>query len=217
MGAFHALEPGHGKTLVAAYLVGSRGTMRQALFLGGVVTFTHTASVFALGLATLFLTQYIAVEKISPVLSVISGLTIVAVGAFLLITRWRHWRVHRHRGHHHHHHHNHDHHHHMPEDVSAGSLIALGASGGLVPCPAALVLLLTAVSLGRIPEGIVLLLSFSLGLALVLVGVGAFVLYAKKVAPSKHSHGHHAGWLPIASAAVILSIGVLMTTAAITR
>ena len=79
-GALHALEPGHGKTMVAAYLVGERGTPKHAVFLGGMVTFTHTISVFILGLATMFLSRYIMPEKISKVLGIVSGLSIVWIG-----------------------------------------------------------------------------------------------------------------------------------------
>ena len=86
-GAVHALSPGHGKTLVAAYLVGSRGTPKHAIFLGLMVTFTHTISVFALGLTTLYLSRFVLPERITPVLGVISGLTIVWVGATLLYRR----------------------------------------------------------------------------------------------------------------------------------
>src|SRR5690242_3165505 len=77
LGAVHALSPGHGKTIVAAYLVGSHGTPRHAIFLGGMVTFTHTISVFLLGITTLFLSRFILPEKIVPVLGVISGVSIV--------------------------------------------------------------------------------------------------------------------------------------------
>ena len=86
-GAVHALSPGHGKTLVAAYLVGSRGTPRHAVFLGLMVTFTHTISVFALGLVTLYLSRFVLPETITPILGAISGLTIVWVGATLLYRR----------------------------------------------------------------------------------------------------------------------------------
>src|ERR1700756_2650924 len=79
-GALHALEPGHGKTMVAAYLVGERGTPKHAVFLGGMVTFTHTISVFILGLATMFLSRYVMPEKISKVLGIVSGLSIVWIG-----------------------------------------------------------------------------------------------------------------------------------------
>ena len=83
LGAMHALSPGHGKTIVAAYLVGSRGTVRHAMFLGAMVTFTHTASVFLLGFVTLFLSKYVLPEKLFPILGAISGLSIVWVGAML--------------------------------------------------------------------------------------------------------------------------------------
>ena len=87
LGALHALSPGHGKTIVAAYLVGSRGTMKHALLLGATVTATHTSTVFALGLGVLFFEQYIVPEKIIPVLGAVSGLSIVAIGAVLLYRR----------------------------------------------------------------------------------------------------------------------------------
>jgi hypothetical protein len=98
LGAVHAMSPGHGKTIVAAYLVGSRGTASHAIFLGGMVTFTHTITVFLLGLGTLFLSRYILPEKIVPVLGVISGVSIVWIGAILLYKRIqaaRHMRTHK--------------------------------------------------------------------------------------------------------------------------
>src|SRR6266478_320482 len=118
LGAAHALTTGHGKTIVAAYLVGSRGTLKHAVFLGAMVTFTHTISVFALGLATLFLFQYVMPEKITQVLGAISGLSIVAIGGWMMYKRIRGIRPahahphHHHHDHGHHHDHDHDHHHH---------------------------------------------------------------------------------------------------------
>ncbi len=106
----------------------------------------------------------------------------------------------------------------MPEgEVSLGSLIALGASGGLVPCPSALVLLLSSVALGRVALGLTLLVAFSLGLAVVLMGIGMMVLYAKHLLPdSKRSATNLAfRYLPVASAAVIVCAGVLMTGVAL--
>src|SRR5450756_244174 len=186
-GAVHALSPGHGKTLVAAYLVGSRGTPRHAVFLGLMVTFTHTISVFALGLVTLYLSRFVLPETITPILGAISGITIVWVGGTLLYRRTlgrsmaprlpglahRHGdgRMHTH----------------VPDEVSVGGLIALGASGGLVPCPSALVLLLTAVSLGRVGLGLTLLVAFSAGLAVVLTAVGLAVLFAKHWLPDSRT------------------------------
>ena len=242
LGAAHALTPGHGKTIVAAYLVGSRGTLKHAAFLGAMVTFTHTITVFALGLATLFLFRYIVPEKITQVLGAVSGLGIVAIGAWMLYRRARalphshghdhHHHDHDHHDHHHHdhtndhhhahdHHRAHDHHHHhgsgghthVPDEISWGGLVALGASGGLVPCESALVLLLSAIALGRVGLGLLLLISFSLGLALVLMAIGVAVLYAKSLIPESKRTGNNPffRWMPIASAAVVIVVGLLMT------
>ncbi len=241
-GALHALEPGHGKTMVAAYLVGEKGTAKHAVLLGGMVTFTHTISVFILGLVTMFLSQYIMPDKLSKILGVISGLSIVWIGGMML---WRrtavalHKRHHSHHdhGHHHSHDHAHDHDHdhdhnhdhahdpfththdghthsHAPTgDISIGSLIALGASGGLVPCPSALILLLSAISIGRVGLGLILLFSFSIGLAIVLSCTGLLVLYAKNLLPEKSRGDNFVfRYLPVASAAVIFVIGVVMTS-----
>jgi ABC-type nickel/cobalt efflux system permease component RcnA len=223
LGSMHALSPGHGKTIVAAYLVGSRGTIRQAVFLGGMVTFTHTISVFFLGLTTLFLSQYVLPEKIFPVLGAISGLSIVWIGGMMLYKRaqkLRHLEDHEHHHHDHGHDHTHGHHHgpgghsHVPEgDVTLGSLIALGASGGLVPCPSALVLLLSSIALGRVGLGLLLLIAFSSGLALVLMGIGIVVLYAKHLLPDSQKAAAHPAFriIPVVSAALIVCIGLVMT------
>src|SRR5215469_5637593 len=247
LGAIHALSPGHGKTIVAAYLVGTRGTPAHAVFLGAMVTFTHTISVFLLGFITLFLSRFVLPEKIYPVLGAISGVSIVWIGALLLRQRLRavrrhaahthehvhvhahaavaHAHVHAHPHTHEHHHHGplvHDHgdghiHSHMPDEVSLGSLIALGASGGLVPCPSALVVLLSAIALGRVGLGMILLVAFSLGLAGVLMAIGLMVLYAKHLLPdSKKSSTHPAFRLiPVFSAAIIVCIGIVMTAASL--
>src|SRR5580698_2188841 len=169
LGALHALSPGHGKTIVAAYLVGSRSTARHAALLGLIVTFTHTVSVFALGFATLFLSRFVMPEKIFPMLGTISGLAIVWVGATLFYRRLQAARKGRD-----------PHRHAVPEgEVSVGNLMALGASGGLVPCPSALVLLLSSVALGRIGLGLVLLVAFSAGMAVVLMAIGMAAVYGK--------------------------------------
>ena len=220
LGAMHALSPGHGKTIVAAYLVGARGTFSHAIFLGGMVTFTHTISVFFLGLTTLFLSQYVLPEKIFPVLGAISGLSIVWIGGMLLYKRARRLRGHvgqHDHGHHHDHDHDHGHggpHSHLPEgDVTLGSLIALGASGGLVPCPSALVLLLSSIALGRVGLGLLLLVAFSTGLAIILMGIGVLVLYAKHLLPDSEKTAAHPAFriIPVVSAVLIVCIGLLMT------
>jgi nickel/cobalt transporter (NicO) family protein len=212
LGAAHALTPGHGKTIVAAYLVGSRGTLQHAAFLGAMVTFTHTVSVFLLGLATMFLFQYVVPQQVTKILGAISGLSIVAIGAWMLYRRLRATNHHHHHDHDHHHHHDHDHAH-LPDQVSWTSLVALGASGGLVPCESALVLLLSAIALRRVGLGLLLLVSFSLGLALVLMGIGVLVIYAKNLLPDNHrtSRNPFFRWMPVASAAIVLIVGLLMT------
>jgi nickel/cobalt exporter len=229
LGAVHALSPGHGKTIVAAYLVGSHGTPKHAIFLGAMVTFTHTISVFFLGLTTLFLSQYVLPEKIYPILGAISGLSIVWIGAALFFKRLRAAAGHA-PDHHHHHDDGHEHgglmhdhgdghyHSHVPEgEVSMGSLVALGASGGLVPCPSALVLLLSAVALGRIALGLTLLVAFSAGLAIVLMSIGLVVLYAKHLLPDREKTARSAWfrYLPVASAGIIACVGMLMTAVAL--
>jgi nickel/cobalt transporter (NicO) family protein len=220
LGAIHALSPGHGKTIVAAYLVGSRGTPKHAIFLGGMVTFTHTISVFFLGFVTWYLSQYVLPEKIYPVLGTISGLSIVWIGSTLFLKRLSAAK----RGQQHHsnplvHDHGDGHvHSHVPEgDISMGSLIALGASGGLVPCPSALVLLLSSVALGRIALGMTLLVAFSAGLAMVLMAIGLIVLYAKHLLPDSQTTARNPffRYVPVASAAVITCAGLLMTAAAL--
>src|SRR5690349_3448161 len=213
-GAVHALSPGHGKTLVAAYLVGTRGTPRHAVLLGLMVTFTHTVSVFGLGLVTLYLSRFVLPERITPVLGVISGLTIVWVGLTLLyrrtLGRAAQPVVHSALAHDHGDGHVHSH---VPDEISMGGLIALGASGGLVPCPSALVLLLTSVSLNRVALGLTLLVAFSAGLAVVLSAVGLTVLYAKHLLPdrAKAEGNPFFRWMPVASAAVVTCIGIAMT------
>src|SRR5581483_2909882 len=187
---------------------------------------------FLLGLTTLFLSQYVLPEKLIPVLGAISGISIVWIGATLLVKRARRLRVHGHthdhdhehphhdhdHSHDHHHDHDHDHgpggHSHVPEgDVTMGSLIALGASGGLVPCPSALVLLLSAIGLGRTGLGMLLLVAFSAGLAVVLMGIGVVVLYAKHLLPDSRKAAANPAFriIPVLSAALIVCIGLLMT------
>jgi len=256
LGAVHALSPGHGKTIVAAYLVGSRSTWNHAALLGFVVTFTHTFTVFLLGLGVLFFQQYVIPEKIIPVLGVISGLSIVSVGLLLLYRRakkllagapaaHRHHlhqdddHDHRHQHHQHHHAHGHDRHEHghshdhadheahvhshgghshshMPEGpLTLGSLIALGVSGGLVPCPSALILMLSAIALGRPALGLVLLTAFSTGLAMVLMSVGFLVVYAAHLLPRGSGLIKRPAFrlVPVFSAVIVIFLGLAMTAA----
>src|SRR4030095_13892876 len=161
LGALHALSPGHGKTVVASFLVGARGTARHAVFLGAVVTFTHTIGVFLLGLVVLFLSRTIVPEQIYPWIGFISGLTILGVGVNLFRQRLGHLT---------HDHGPHGHSHEIPPHITFRNLLALGLSGGIVPCPSALVVL--AIALHRVGTGLLFILAFSLGLASVLVAIG---------------------------------------------
>src|SRR5439155_8641235 len=147
-GAAHAFSPGHGKTIVAAYLVGSRGTARHAALLGLSVTVTHTIGVFTLGLVTLALSQFIVPEQLYPWLNLVSALLVVGVGVSVLRWRVRDWkrsRVHaayRHDHEHTHTHeghaHDHDGHRHPEPGMNVRQLLGVGISGGLIPCPTAL-------------------------------------------------------------------------------
>jgi nickel/cobalt transporter (NicO) family protein len=284
LGAAHALSPGHGKTIVGAYLIGSRGTPRHALFLGTTVTVTHTLGVFLLGFATLAASRFFVPERLFPILSLISGVLVLTMGVILLVQRWRaarhagasraptaahahhHEPVHAphphthhenvdaaHDGHEHPHHHDHHHDHghhdhprghdhdqeheahshagvlthshggsvhsHLPpgakgEEVSWRSLLALGVSGGLVPCPSAMVLLLAAVALNKTAYGLLLVVAFSLGLAATLTLVGLMFLFARNRFRTRTGSAPWMRLLPVASAATITVIGAVLCVAA---
>ena len=202
-GAGHALAPGHGKTMVAAYLVGSRGTPQQAFLLGCITTIAHTCGVFALGLLALFASQYVLPEQLYPVLTFLSGLTICGVGFWLLEDYLTQSADHP------------EHHHHLPtEPLSGQSLITLGVAGGLVPCPSALVLLLSAIAIHREAYGMILLGSFSLGLASVLIAIGLTAVYAYQWLERLPS-GRITQHIPIASALVVIVAGLIVTAGAV--
>src|ERR1700722_3032435 len=284
LGAMHALSPGHGKTIVGAYLIGSRGTPRHALFLGVTVTITHTLGVFLLGFATLVASRFIVPERLFPILSLVSGLIVLGMGIFLLVQRWRAAQVrihgaasrngahdtHDHHSHHHHDdhdHHRHDHHTHahdgdaahahvhdhdhphvhdvdhdshgaaqtdgaalmhshggsvhshlppaaLADKISWRSLLALGISGGLVPCPSAMVLLLAAVALNKTGYGLLLVVAFSVGLATTLTVVGLMFLYARNRFRRPAASSRWPQLLPVASAAAITLIGAVLSLGA---
>jgi len=221
-GALHALSPGHGKAMVAAYLVGTRGTARQAVLLGATVTITHTIGVFALGAVALGLSQWVLPEDLYPWLTLASGLMVVGVGASVLRSRARAARAvasHGHdHGHGHDHHHGHDHA--APERLTRRSLLALGASAGIIPCPSALVVLLAAVAQHEIALGLLLIVAFSLGLAATLTMLGLLVVRASALLARAGRHaraGRVALALPAVSALVIVGAGVALTASAAGR
>ncbi|MDQ4081586.1 MAG: sulfite exporter TauE/SafE family protein [Actinomycetota bacterium] len=238
-GAAHALTPGHGKAIVAAYLVGSRGKPRHAFLLGVVVTVTHTIGVFALGLVTLLLSRFIVPERLYPWLTLVSGLLVVAVGATVLRKRLKHRRAgehdHEHTGagghsHHHHHggHHHHDHavaarhahdghghHDHRAGDRGARGLLGVGVAAGLLPCPSALVVLLSAIALHRVGFGLVLILAFSVGLAATISAIGLVAVFARRAFARLRLDGPLVRALPAASALLILAVGLGITVNAV--
>ena len=266
----HAMTPGHGKTIVGAYLVGSRGTPRHALYLGLTTTITHTAGVFALGLITFFASRFVVPEKLYPWMNLLSGLFVAGIGINILTSRYKsagigawfhtlktnliasphlhspvpqriyaegirqqhkyvittaHVQQHYHShddDHHHDHAHPDDHSHavgdhsHMPpgadnSPVTWRSLLTLGISGGLLPCPSALVVLLGAIALNRIGFGLILVFAFSLGLAGALTAIGLTFIYAGRVFERFPSQGKFIRILPVLSAFFISLIGLAIT------
>ncbi|HWT01715.1 MAG TPA: hypothetical protein VN256_15820 [Pyrinomonadaceae bacterium] len=239
LGALHALSPGHGKTVVGAYLVGSRGTAKHAVFLGLTVTVTHTVGVFALGLVTLFASQYVVPEKLFPVLSLVSGGIVVAIGLGLFVRRLRaalglsathHAHDHSHGEHAHDHSddspHTHSHggraHSHLPPGADGSavtwrSLLALGISGGLLPCPSALVVLLSAIALHRVGYGMLLVVAFSIGLASTLTLIGLAFVYAGRWMKSVAGGGRLVRVLPAVSALVVTCVGLVICYQALSQ
>jgi nickel/cobalt transporter (NicO) family protein len=215
-GAAHALTPGHGKALVAAYLVGTRGTPRHAFMLGGTVTLAHTAGVFALGIVTLGLSQFIVPERLYPWLTLVSGLLVVVVGASVLRQRLRRRHEHAH-DHEHDHHHVHDHHHHgeHDHDLTSRGILGVGIAAGLLPCPSALVVLLSAIALHRIGLGLALIVAFSVGLAAAITGIGLLAVLARRAFGRLSLDGPGVRILPAVSAALILAVGLAITAKAL--
>lgn len=268
LGALHALTPGHGKTMVAAYLVGSKGRVIDAVILGIVVTTTHTSSVILLGLVALFASQYILPQTLFPWFSVVSGLMVVGIGLWLLKRRIQkkgephshgkgghthshggsehshgdhehshsddshshphaeeHGYSHEHGDHDHSHEHGKDHAHPHPVPAAATSkkestkkegvrlkdLIYLGISGGIVPCPDALVVLLIAIALNRVLFGLLIVVTFSLGLATVLIVIGILMVVAKPLIDRYSGNGRFSRRiLPIGSAIIVIILGIFI-------
>jgi len=219
-GALHALSPGHGKAMVAAYLIGTRGTSRDAVLLGMTVTVTHTIGVFALGLVTLALSQYILPEQLYPWLTLISGLMVVAVGAGVLRSRIRRRNAGGH-GHTHGHGHSHTHGHthayaHAPDGrVGTAGLLSMGAAAGLLPCPSALVVLLAAISQHEVALGMLLIVAFSLGLAGTLTALGLAVVHARRFMPPRFATSRVAALTPALSAVLVIAIGLVLAARAV--
>ncbi|MHC1789628.1 HupE/UreJ family protein [Solidesulfovibrio sp.] len=220
-GAAHALTPGHGKALVGAYLAGSRGTWRHAVWLGIIVALTHTLGVFLLGAAAVLAAGTVAEARLLPWLALAAGLGMLGVGGLLGIRGLRRIlahgpsdhgpQVHSHGGH------VHSHGGGLAGQGDFGwrSLVALGVSGGIAPCPSALALMLGSVALGRVPLGLALTAAFGLGLALVLIAVGLLCLRGGRALEGSAVLGRAAVWLPVLGAVLIAGIGALATLEAL--
>ena len=250
LGIVHAVSPGHGKTIMAAYLVGGRGSSRQAIGLGLAVTVSHTLGVLVLAGITLAASSVLPPERLYPVLGVASGGLVILIGGSLLWSRLRvalraggkgHGHEHQHE---HPHAHGHDHpdaphphadehghphpHSHAPEpgdSISWRGLLALGLSGGLVPSASALILLLGSIAAGRVAYGLVLVVGFGLGMAVVLAGIGLLLVHARRFAERRLGEGQTAVdrlrrvTLPIqlVTASLVVVLGVVLTGQALTQ
>lgn len=195
LGAIHALSPGHGKALVAAYLVGSRGTLKHAVILGIIVTITHISSVVIIGLIALIAARYFVPEYYYPFISLLSGILIVGIGIWLFIHRFFHKHHHELKGHMH---------------PTAGQLFWLGISGGMVPCPSAMAVMLTAIAIGRIPLGLTLIISFSIGLSSVLIMIGILTVKASTYLDRVPRSEFIKYWLPVISAVIVAILGMII-------
>ncbi|MBO1016933.1 nickel/cobalt efflux transporter RcnA [Achromobacter sp. SD115] len=255
LGALHGLEPGHSKTMMAAFIVAIRGTVWQAVLLGITATISHTLIVWGIGLGGLYLWRGVAAEELEPYFQLASGVIIVLIAAWMF---WRTWRD-QHGASHDHHHHDHrndhghahshavaftepdqrqrDHRHEGPRGLDVAGVgyqdahqlahandirrrfanrnvtnwqIALfGLTGGLIPCPAAITVLLLCLQLKEFTLGAVLVLCFSIGLAITLVTVGAVaalsVRQVNKRAPWFSAVAQRAPYL---SSLLIIAVGI---------
>ncbi len=246
LGALHGLEPGHSKTMMAAFIVAIRGTLKQAVFLGLAATLSHTAVVWIIAMAGMWFGRGWNAQTAEPWFQLLSGIIIIAIALWML---WRTWRE-SHGAHHHHHHHSHDHdhdhahghdhpshdHHHHDhlvdvdeqdahqrahaedinrrftgQKVTTGQIVMFGLTGGLIPCPASITILLICLQLKHVALGATLVLSFSVGLALTLVASGAIAAIGlKHVSTRWRGFGELSRRAPWFSGALIILVGLYM-------
>ena len=250
LGSMHALSPGHGKTVVAAYLVGTQGLPIHAVALGLIVSITHTGTVFTLGLLALIAAQNLVLLEIFPVLELLSGLLILILGLILVINRWRYFQSQKHKqkkedsdikvkrvqngkqailinqpireeG---------PSHSHDPKKfgvipkrrfdtdeanaIQWRSLIALGISSGLIPCPNAIAILLISVAVNQILFGLSMIAAFSLGMALTLIVIGLLIMQGKRLFQRLQWFDQVAKYAPLMSAIILVGIGSVLTLTA---
>jgi nickel/cobalt exporter len=253
LGALHGLEPGHSKTMMAAFIIAVRGTVGQAVLLGLCATLSHTLIVWVVALGGMYLWQGVDAESFEPYLQVASAVLIIGIALWML---WRtrreqhahgHAHAHSHAGHAHDHDHDHDHAHghaHAPyaaradrreldlvsdgpldaharahatdiqrrfanRNVTTGQIVMFGLTGGLVPCGAAVTVLLLCLQTGRFLFGVAVVFCFSIGLALTLVTVGAAAAFGTQHAAKRVPwFGALATQAPYLSSLLILALGV---------
>ncbi len=253
LGALHGLEPGHSKTMMAAFIVAIRGTVGQAVLLGLSATVSHTAVVWIVAMAGMYFGRNWNAEATEPYFQVASGVLILLIAGWML---WRTWRdnvhakshqrghTHYHAEHDHSHHHEHEHpshahphahsHPHAPageyqdaherahardieqrfagRDVTTGQIVMFGLTGGLVPCPASITVLLLCLQLKRFALGAGLVVCFSIGLALTMVASGALAaLSVRHVSRRWRGFGEFARKAPYFSSVLIILVGVYVT------
>ena len=220
LGALHGLEPGHSKTMMAAFIIAVRGTVAQAVLLGLCATVSHTAVVWAVALLGLYFGQNTDVLASGPYFQLLSGALIIATAI------WMAWRVQKSNHHHHHHTHDHDHDHEAATDAHAqahaeqirtrfsgqqvthGQIAMFGLTGGLIPCPASITVLLLCLQLKQFALGAALVLSFSVGLALTMVASGALAALSVRHATKAWSgFGAFAEKAPYLSSALMMVVG----------
>ena len=200
LGALHAATPGHGKTIMAAYLVGTRRSVRDAVTLGLTVAVAHTAGVLALAMVVIGGATMFPAERVYPILSAISAVVVVALGIGMLRREVSHRAIH------------HDHRDHS-HAAAAGttSLVALGLAGGMVPSTSALVLLLGALAVHRPEFGVLLVAGFGIGMAATLVGAGLALVAAGRVLVRAPLASRAMALAPLATALAVLTVGLGLT------
>ena len=219
LGIGHAFTPGHGKSIMAAYLVGSHGHLRDAIVMGLTTTATHTFSVILLGLVVMFFSQYILPSTLYPLMARLSAVLVIFTGLYVLYRRilekrhanpkyqdTPHAHTHEH-NHHHIHSHRHNHHHHSKE--TTGQAFWLAFSGGLIPCPSALAVLLAAISIGKVGYGIIMILMFSVGLGATLVVLGIGILTSRSLVNRMDSARKCIKHLDLVGPSFIIIVGIL--------
>ncbi|MBA7942267.1 MULTISPECIES: nickel/cobalt efflux protein RcnA [Citrobacter] len=254
LGVLHGLEPGHSKTMMAAFIIAIKGTIKQAVMLGLAATLSHTAIVWLIALGGMYISKAFTAQAVEPWLQFVSAIIILGTAFWMFWRTWQgeqNWLTQTHHDHHHDHDHNHDHHHHHEHDhhhdhnhaalaglsegskeyqdaherahandiqrrfagkeVTNGQILLFGLTGGLIPCPAAITVLLICIQLKAFTLGATMVLCFSLGLAITLVTVGVGAAISVQQAAKRWSGFNTlARKAPYFSSALIGMVGIYM-------